>query len=100
MIQERARLLIHEGRADDFLAAFPVAALLFEAAKGCCGVWIERIVETADQLVLVVNWETLEDHTVHFRESPEFLEWRAFAGPFFAAPPQVEHVVLAWGGTS
>jgi heme-degrading monooxygenase HmoA len=92
MIQERAKLHITHGRADEFLTAFPKALPLFEGAKGCKGAWLERVVERTDEFVLVVNWETLDDHIVHFRQSPEFLEWRSIAGPFFAEPPQVEHV--------
>ena len=41
--------------------------------------------------LLFVQWETLEDHIVHFRNSENFAEWRRLAGPHFAAPPRVEH---------
>jgi hypothetical protein len=40
---------------------------------------------------LQIFWSTLEDHTVRFRQSPQFAQWRAIVGPFFAAPPHVEH---------
>lgn len=40
----------------------------------------------------MVRWETVEHHTVTFRDSEGFAKWRALAGPHFAAPPQVEHV--------
>jgi len=33
----------------------------------------------------------VEDHTVGFRESELFVQWRALIGPFFANPPEVEH---------
>jgi hypothetical protein len=42
----------------------------------------------------MIFWDTLEDHTVHFRQSPAFAQWRAIVGPFFAAPPVVEHFEL------
>jgi hypothetical protein len=41
--------------------------------------------------VLRIEWATLEDHTIRFRGSPAFAEWRAGVGSFFAAPPVVEH---------
>jgi hypothetical protein len=41
--------------------------------------------------MLALGWDTLEDHTVGFRESDLFVQWRALIGPFFANPPQVEH---------
>ncbi len=43
---------------------------------------------------LMIFWETLENHTVDFRGSAAFGEWRAIVGPFFAQPPQVEHFTL------
>ena len=41
---------------------------------------------------LFVKWETVENHTVDFRGSPDFAEWRKLVGHCFAAPPEVEHV--------
>ncbi|MBC7617999.1 MAG: antibiotic biosynthesis monooxygenase, partial [Candidatus Saccharibacteria bacterium] len=43
---------------------------------------------------LQIFWGTLEDHTVGFRQSALFTEWRGLVGPFFAAPPVVEHFSL------
>ena len=40
---------------------------------------------------MVIRWKTLEDHTVGFRTSPLFAEWRALVGPYFAEPPSVKH---------
>jgi hypothetical protein len=42
----------------------------------------------------MIYWDTLEDHTVGFRGGPLFAQWRAIVGPFFAAPPEVEHFEL------
>ena len=49
-----------------------------------------------ERFVLQIFWDTLEDHTVGFRESELFTQWRAIVGPFFAAPPQVEHFALTY----
>jgi hypothetical protein len=38
-----------------------------------------------------LQWQTLENHTVDFRGSENFAEWRALVGQYFAAPPDVEH---------
>ena len=51
-------------------------------------------IESPGRYLLTVHWNTLEDHTQGFRESPSFAEWRAIIGPFFAQPPQVEHFTL------
>lgn len=47
--------------------------------------------ETPGRYVLLVDWDSVEAHTVGFRESAAFAEWRAIIGPFFAKPPYVEH---------
>jgi heme-degrading monooxygenase HmoA len=51
-------------------------------------------VESPERYVLHIFWDTLEDHTVGFRQGPLFAQWRAIVGPFFAAPPVVEHFTL------
>jgi heme-degrading monooxygenase HmoA len=63
-------------------------------ARGMRGFEVRRGVESPERYVLMISWETLEDHTVHFRGGPLFAEWRAIVGPFFAAPPVVEHFTL------
>lgn len=50
--------------------------------------------ETPGRYLLTVAWDTLEDHTVGFRESPAFVKWRALISPFFASPPSVAHFDL------
>jgi quinol monooxygenase YgiN len=60
-------------------------------AKGCRGYKVHRSQESPERYVLQVVWDTLEDHTLGFRQSPAFARWRALIGPFFAAPPTVEH---------
>ena len=63
-------------------------------AKGFEGYKVNRGIESPERYVLQIFWTTLENHTVDFRESPAFAEWRAIVGPFFAQPPQVEHFEL------
>ncbi len=42
----------------------------------------------------MIFWDTVENHTVDFRGSPAFQDWRAIVGPYFASPPVVEHFTL------
>jgi heme-degrading monooxygenase HmoA len=63
-------------------------------ARGMKGWKVNRGIESPERFVLMIFWDTLEDHTVHFRGGPLFAEWRAIVGPFFAAPPVVEHFEL------
>lgn len=74
-----------------FEAAVAAARPCFLRAKGCHGLQLHRLVETPEVYRLVVTWETVEDHTVTFRNSGDFQEWRRLAAPFFAAPPKVTH---------
>ena len=55
---------------------------------------VRKGIESPERYMLMIEWETLEDHTEEFRGGPLFPEWRAIVGPFFAAPPAVEHYTL------
>jgi quinol monooxygenase YgiN len=65
---------------------------IFKRAKGCTAVMLTRSHEHPHRYRLFVRWNTLENHTVDFRGSPDFQEWRRLVGHCFASPPQVEHV--------
>jgi heme-degrading monooxygenase HmoA len=63
-------------------------------AKGFRGYKVNKGIESPERYVLMIFWETLENHTVDFRESPAFLEWRGIVGSYFAVAPTVEHFTL------
>ena len=63
-------------------------------AKGFEGFKLNHCLENPQRYILQIFWTTLEDHTVGFRGSPAFAEWRAIVGPFFASTPVVEHFDL------
>ena len=63
-------------------------------AQGFKGAKVTRGVESRERFILQIFWDTLEDHTVAFRQGPLFAQWRAIVGPFFAVPPVVEHFEL------
>ena len=91
MIVEAVQLTITPGREAEFEAVFPRAIAVLATSQGYLAHELRRSVESPNRYALRVEWATLEDHTVGFRGSPTFLEWRALVGPFFAAPPVVEH---------
>lgn len=91
MIYEIAELQIKPDTHAAFEAAVKEAIPLFQRSKGCLGLHLERIIERPDTYHLVVQWATLESHTVDFRGSEEFQAWRGLVGGFFAQPPKVEH---------
>ena len=92
MIVELADLRIHPGQNVAFEEAVErgVAAVVAHA-HGFRGYKLHRGIESPERYVLQAFWETLEDHTVTFRQGPLFEEWRAFLAPFVVAPPVVEH---------
>lgn len=91
MIVELAQLTITAGREAEFEAVFPKAIAVLAASRGYLSHELRRSVETPNRYILRIEWATLEDHTVGFRGSPKFAEWRALIGPFFGAAPVVEH---------
>ena len=91
MIIEIAQLTIRPGSERQFEAAFLTAIKVLGGSKGYLTHELQRSVETPNRYALIVHWQTLEDHTVGFRGSPAFTEWRAHIGPFLESPPVVEH---------
>lgn len=69
-------------------------ATLISRAKGFEGFKINHCIENPNRYILQIFWTTLQDHTVGFRESPAFAQWRAIVGPFFASAPVVQHFEL------
>ncbi|MCW3007001.1 MAG: hypothetical protein JWP17_1627 [Solirubrobacterales bacterium] len=91
MIIERALMAITPGSEADFEAALAKAEDVLAQAKGFHGIRIARGVENPSTYLLLLEWDTVEDHTVGFRESELFAQWRALIGPYFAQAPAVEH---------
>ncbi len=92
MILEIAQIQVRAGSEHDFETAVKEATPLFRAAKGCHGLELQRCIERPEIYVLMVRWETIEDHTVTFRSSTAFARWRELASPFFEGAPLVQHV--------
>lgn len=93
MIFEVATIDVKRGSEEAFESGVAEALPLFRRAKGCHSVRLERSLETPSRYLLVVGWDTLEDHVERFRNSADFQAWRSLVGHTFAAPPLVEHMV-------
>ena len=91
MITEIAQIDVKPGMEKDFEAGVAKAAPVFKRAKGCHGLTLEKSIEKPNRYRLFVQWETVENHTVDFRGSADFQEWRACVGHCFESPPTVEH---------
>jgi quinol monooxygenase YgiN len=91
MILEIAQVDVKPGMEQEFEAGVGQAVPIFRRAKGCNGLELQRGIENPSRYRLIVKWETVENHTVDFRGSPDFQEWRKLVGHCFAQAPQVEH---------
>ena len=95
MILELADIRIHPGQQAAFDEAIERGlSTVIANAKGCQGYKVNKGIESPERYLLQIFWDTLEDHTIGFRQSPAFAEWRAIVGPFFAGAPNVEHYEL------
>lgn len=95
MILEIADIRIQPGQQAAFDVAIQRAVKeVVSKAKGFKGFSVHKGIESPERYILQIFWETLENHTVDFRQSPAFADWRAMVGPFFAGPPSVEHFNL------
>jgi len=95
MILEIADITIPPGQQAAFDEAIQRGLnTVISQAKGFRGFKVNKGIESPERYVLMIYWDTLEDHTVGFRGGPLFPQWRAIVGPFFAKPPVVEHFEL------
>lgn len=95
MIVEVADFRVEAGRRAAFEAAMAEGVKnVLSKSRGYRSHRILSCHENPERVLLTIEWDTLEDHTVGFRESPAFAEWRAIIGPFFKGPPLVEHFVV------
>jgi heme-degrading monooxygenase HmoA len=91
VILEQAIFAITPGSEADFEAAVGEAKEVIAQAKGFRSFKLQRCIERPSTYLLLNEWDTVADHMVGFRESDLFARWRELIGPYFAAPPEVEH---------
>jgi heme-degrading monooxygenase HmoA len=91
MILEAFVANIKAGQESDFEIALRDAAPIISSMKGFISLEMQRCMETKGQYLFLIQWETLEDHTVGFRGSPEYQEWRKRLHHFYEPMPTVLH---------
>lgn len=94
MILEVALLDVLPGRSDEFEKAFAEASKIISSAPGHISHELQRCIETPERYVLLVRWETLEDHTEGFRGSDAYQEWKRLLHHFYDPFPTVRHFRL------
>jgi heme-degrading monooxygenase HmoA len=93
MILEVAILNVREGREVEFEAAFRKASPIVESISGYIDLELQRCLETPNRYILLIRWESLEAHTVNFRTSPQYRDWKKLLHHFYEPFPIVEHYV-------
>lgn len=91
MILEVAVLDVKPGQEADFEAAFGNAQQIIASMPGYVSHQLQRCLESPSRYLLLVNWETLEHHTVGFRGSEQYQQWRQLLHHFYDPFPEVEH---------
>ncbi|MEJ7588838.1 MAG: antibiotic biosynthesis monooxygenase [Ferruginibacter sp.] len=96
MILEIATIDIKQGSNAGFEKELEKAQNVISRSGGYLGHQFHQCIENPNRYVFLIRWQSLEDHTIGFRESVLFKEWRALIGPFFETPPSVQHYVLTF----
>ena len=95
MVLEVGILHVKPGQEEAFEAALKTARPLIAATPGFVSIAVHRCVEAPNQYLLHVQWRSLEDHTVGFRQSDRFPRWRELLHHFYDPPPQIQHDVAS-----
>ena len=94
MILEAAILDVIPGKEKEFEDAFVKASPIIASMKGYISHQLQKCMEAPGRYLLLVHWETLEAHTIGFRGSPEYQEWRKMLHHFYDPFPVVQHYEL------
>lgn len=93
MILEVAILKVKKGKEKQFEIDFEKAGQFISSIKGYLNHSLKKCIEQDNQYILLVNWEKLENHTIDFRQSSQYLEWKKLLHNYYDPFPIVEHYV-------
>ena len=97
MILEVAILDVKPVETEAFETAFQQAQTIISSMTGYGGHQLQKCLERENRYLLLVTWNTLEDHTIGFRNAPEYQRWKALLHQFYDPFPTVEHYQLVAG---
>jgi heme-degrading monooxygenase HmoA len=100
MILEVAILNVRPGQCALYEQSFAEAQAIISAMHGYVSHQLQRCIEDPNKYVLLVQWNRLEDHTMGFRQSPEYQRWKALLHHFYDPFPTVEHFEVVLAGSS
>jgi heme-degrading monooxygenase HmoA len=91
VILEVAILDVKPNLSSEFEIAFKTASIIIATMPGYVSHELQCCIETSNRYILLVRWQRLEDHTLGFRQSPQYEEWRSLLHHFYEPYPVVEH---------
>ena len=91
MVLELAILNVAKDQTDEFEKAFAEARSIISSMPGFVSLELGRDLKQSNRYVLLVRWQSLEDHTIGFRQSPEYESWKSLLHDFYEPFPSVEH---------
>jgi len=94
MILEVAILYVKPGLEKEFEADFITAGKYISSIKGYLKHSLRKCIEQENKYLLLVDWENLDDHTVGFRQSPQYQEWKKLLHHYYDPFPIVEHYAV------
>ena len=96
MILELAILDVRNGLTEAFEGAFREAEAIIASMPGYRSHELQRCIESPSRYLLLVRWDTLESHTVGFRQSPEYQRWKDLLHHFYDPFPTVLHFATVY----
>lgn len=91
MILEAAFLFVKKGEEKQFEKDFGIAGQYISSNQGYLGRSLKKCLEQENKYILLVDWKKLEDHTIGFRQSEQYLEWKKLLHHYYDPFPIVEH---------
>lgn len=90
-VMEVVRLQIKPDATAEFEAAMKEAIQYLQKTPGHLDQTLHRCIEEENRYLLLIYWESLDAHLVNFRQSDNYVQWRAVLSSFFVETPQVLH---------
>jgi len=91
VILEVATLNIIEGKGPEFEKSFSEAQLIISSIQGYISHQLQKCIEVENRYILLVYWDSVESHTINFRESEIYSQWKALLHHYYDPFPIVEH---------
>ena len=96
MILESVILFVKPNQAAEFENNFRLASAIICKMNGYIEHELQKCIEVENKYLLLIKWESLEDHTIGFRNSAEYQEWKKLLHHFYEPFPIVEHFNLVY----